>query len=446
MSNELPAVDETHVNDDASSAASTLPAAADVNQSVEDSQIYGLNFWLAYVANVCLVCANSLTFHFADFVASLGGTEATSGQIVSAGLVAAVGMRFVLGQGLDHFGARRVWLMSSLLYISAGLLFLSLTTLSPVLWLARIGYQVGMAGMFSSSMVHIQNQVPTHRRTEVIGSLGSSGFLGTILGTQLSDWCFVALKPTGWQFTAMFAGAATLGFLHAVVVLGLTRHDAHERPDVTPGGWKLLMRYWPGNVVWVASAMGTSFSVTTVFLTRFATSLGFSGIGTFFLAYSITAFSCRWLLREWSLTGGRHRMILWGLGAQTLGLWSFCGVAREWHFLVPALLCGFGHALLFPAVVSLGAGKFPVQFRGSGTTLVLGFIEMGTIFSAPLLGFTADYTKDRWILPPGTEFAPMFVLSGLVAGAVGLLYAATTARRPDREMREVASRRGRRKR
>ena len=52
-----------------------------------------------------------------------------------------------------------------------------------------------------------------------------------------------------------------------------------------------------------------------------------------------------------------------------------CGRVRkisDWLFVSPALLCGFGHALLFPAVVSIGAGKFPVHYRGSGTTLVLG--------------------------------------------------------------------------
>ena len=42
-----------------------------------------------------------------------------------------------------------------------------------------------LAGMFTCSIVHIQNQVPAERRTEVIGNLGSSGFLGMIVGSLL---------------------------------------------------------------------------------------------------------------------------------------------------------------------------------------------------------------------------------------------------------------------
>ena len=37
------------------------------------------------------------------------------------------------------------------------------------IYLARIAYFVGLTGMFACSMTHIQNQVPAHRRTEVIG-------------------------------------------------------------------------------------------------------------------------------------------------------------------------------------------------------------------------------------------------------------------------------------
>src|SRR5213078_159430 len=98
-------------------------------------------------------------------------------------------------------------------------------------------------------------------------------------------------------------------------------------------------------------AMGTSLTVTTVFLTRYATALNLRGIGTFFFVYSVTAFSCRWITRQWGeADGGRHQMVLWGLAGLGTGQWMFLTVSSEWLFLPPAVLCGFGHALLFPAV------------------------------------------------------------------------------------------------
>lgn len=420
-----------------------MQPTADTAATIDEPGIYHGGFWLAYTANVLLVCANSLTFRFAEFVAFLagnqrvaGGTEQLSGLIVSAGLIAAVLARFWLGQAIDRYGPRKVWLTSSLAFIAGGVGFLVLSGLSPTIWIARIAYSVGLAGMFSCSMVHIQNQVPPHRRTEVIGVLGTSGFVGTIIGTQFGDLVFTLIPPGYVQFLAMFGGAVLLGVIHVVVVFVLTRNDVHRAPDETPASHLLLIRYWPGAILLVAMAMGTSLTVTTVFLTRYATSLHLRGIGTFFFVYSLTAFSCRWLTRSWGgASGGRHQMVLWGLAGLTAGQLMFLTVTTEWLFLPPALLCGFGHALLFPAVVSLGAGCFPVHYRGSGTTLVLGFTELGTIVAGPVLGAIIDHwNRSLTGAESGLGFAYMFLTAGAFALVVNVSYALTAARRPERDV------------
>lgn len=408
-----------------------------------EDALYDGSFWLAYAANLLLVCANSLTFRFAEFVAALGGTEEISGEIVRAGLIAAILMRFGLGRAIDLYGPRRLWLLSAIAFLGGSGAFLIVDRLSALVWLARIAYQIGLAGMFSCSIVHIQNQVPAHRRTEIIGSLGSSGFVGTIFGTQLSDLIFRFLPEGNPRFAAMFGGALTLGALHTAIVFQLTRHDRHDPPDVTPGPLRLLMRYWPGPVVLVAVAMGAGFAVTTVFLTRFATAMGLRGIGLFFLPYSITAFGCRWFLRDWGTTFGRHKMVLWGLAGLTVGQLLFLGVTTDWLFVLPGVVCGFGHSLLFPAVVSIGAGRFPVQYRGSGTTLVLGFTELGTALAAPLLGMLIDIGNQGGGNPGGGDpgagtqgFSWMFITASSIAGVVGILYALTAARVPDHDLRD----------
>jgi MFS family permease len=404
---------------------------ASVSRS-EDS-IYDGDFWLAYAANVLLVCANALTFRFAEFVAALGGNEEVTGEIIRAGLIAAILVRFGLGRAIDHSGPRLVWLLSSLAFLAGAGAFLAAERISPLLWMARISYQVGLGGMFSCSIVHIQNQVPADRRTEIIGSLGSSGFLGTIIGTQLSDLSFRWLPEGNPRFAAMFGGTVLLGAAHAVVVFFLTRHDRHDRPEVTPGPFQLLFRYWPGMVVMVAVAMGAGFAVTTVFLTRYATASGLSGIGLFFLPYSVTAFGCRWFQRDWGTTFGRHMMVLWGLAGLCVGQLLFLLVTNDWLFVLPGIVCGFGHSLLFPAVVSIGAGRFPVQYRGTGTTLVLGFTELGTAIAAPLLGMLIDFGNTGG----GTlGFSWMFLAAAICAGVVGCLYAATAAKRPDHDLHD----------
>ena len=114
----------------------------------------------------------------------------------------------------------------------------------------------------------------------------------------------------------------------------------------------------------------------------------------------------------------------------TVGQLLFLVVTHDWLLILPAVVCGFGHALLFPAIVSIGAGRFPVQYRGSGTTLVLGFTEMGTALAAPLLGWLID----KGNAGGGTRgFSWMFIAASAFA-CVGLAYyALTAARRPDHD-------------
>jgi MFS family permease len=390
-----------------------------------EASVYNRVFWLAYVANLTLVTANALTFRFAELVAFLGGSEQIAGTIVGVGVAGALVARLFLGRGIDHYGTRKLWFGSCLLFIASCGLFLVCHTISPLIFIVRIGFAVSVAGMFTCSIVHIQNLVPAARRTEVIGNLGSSGFLGMILGSQIGDWIFAVFSEGRPQFLALFGGTVVLGIVYLILVIAATRGDGHVRPHCTLPAHKLLFRYWPGSVVLVALMMGVSITVTTVFLTRFATHLGFrNAVGTFFTGYAVCAFVFRIATQRWSQTMGRHRMILFGLLGHAACHASLPFVTAQWHFLFPAVAGGFGHALLFPAVVSKGAGQFPRRFRGSGTTLVLGFVDLGTALFAPVLGGIIDHFDH-------TGFREMFFTSAATSLLIAAVYAATTARKPD---------------
>ena len=185
--------------------------------------------------------------------------------MISVGVLSAVVVRFRLGHDIDACGTRRLWLTSTLLFAAAcGLLILT-HSISWVLYVARIAFSIGIAGMFTCSMVNIQNEVPAGRRTEAIGSLGTSGFLGMILGSILGDIAFAALPDGGGRFTLLFSVALVLGCIYLALVFVITHNHNQPRPGrINPPVYRLIRRYWPGSVMLVALVMGGGLVVTTV--------------------------------------------------------------------------------------------------------------------------------------------------------------------------------------
>lgn len=374
-----------------STTPSDLPAEAASSAESADrgdgDGIYTGTFWMAYAANMMLVAANTMSYRFADFVKFLGRSEEATGWIVNLSLIGALLSRLVMGAAMDRFGIGRVWAAGSLCFTCGALLFLTVDDVGVTIVLARFLFVLGLAIMFVGSNAHIQLKVPHHRRTEAIGSLGSSGFVGMITGAQLETLLRRTIPDVGDFFEALFSIAAFVGLAYLTLVWFLTRDDDPQRPDVTPLAYTLTRRYWPGPVMLVALLMGMGFAVTTVFLTRYAQTLGVeNGFRLFFSSYAIAAFSFRIVSRTWSRWLGRNRMILLGLSGQVAAYLLLIPVTKGWHFIPAGLATGFAHALLFPSVVSLGSGSYPEQYRGTGTTVILGFIELGTFLASPLFG------------------------------------------------------------
>lgn len=395
-------------------------------------------FIMSYLANLAIVTANAATFVFADWVAWLATNgpagvpyqEELPGRVIQYGVIAALTVRVFLGGAIDRFGVRRVWLTMCVLAIAGLSIFASLTSLTPLLYVGRILFAIGLAGMFTSGMFHIQWSVAEHRRTEFIALLGSSGFVGMILGPQLADLLRWMSHDRAEFFPRVFGMTVLLMVSYMVFIVLITRGmprpaQNHARPTLL----KLMRLYWPGSVMLVSMAMGVVFMVPSLYLIRFNQHEQFGGISTYWTTYAVTAFAFRIRTAALSQQVGRYRLILFGLLAQGFGLWAILLVTAWWHLLFSAVLCGFGHALLFPSIVSLGSGTFPPEYRGSGTNLTLGFLDLGSGLSAPLLGRIIDSDPSST-----TGFRWMFFAAGAVPVSVAVLWFALKGRSTDVEV------------
>lgn len=394
--------------------------AADSPEPIASDNVYNRVFWLAFIANLTMVTCNSMTFRFAELIVYLGGSEKDTGDIVQAGVFGAIASRFFLGQMLDRYGTRKVWVLSCLLFATACAVFFTSDRLSLLMYIARVAFATGLAGMSTAGIVHVQKQCPQNRRTEIIGNFGSSGFLGMALGSQIGDLLYRYVPDPTLKFHLIFGIPVLLMSGYFAIVMLITRDDVHVRPRKTPGAHKLILRYWPGMIVAVAMIMGVSFTVTTVFLTRMVTERHIGGIANFFLGYCASAFLFRVASSDWSGRFGRPKLLLMGMMGHAVGHALLAHATSQWHLIIPALCGGFGHAMLFPSVVSLGSGTFPREYRGTGTTIVLGFTELGQALSAPAIGRLIDYAREHhW----GDPFLPMFYASAGSAVLVAIIYA-----------------------
>jgi MFS family permease len=182
--------------------------------AVEVEGAYGHQFWFTYAANALIMVAFSLLFRYSDFVHLLGGNELTLGVIVGVGMIGSLSMRLFQGLGIDRYGAKQVWLVSNVIFLASLLAHLWITSVDgPAIYVLRVIFQSSLAGIFGASITYISRRAPLPRVAEIVGTLGTSGFVGMMAGTTLGDFLCRTARPTRWEIDRLFLVAAVMGKL-----------------------------------------------------------------------------------------------------------------------------------------------------------------------------------------------------------------------------------------
>lgn len=396
------------------------PTRAAAPPAHHEDAAYGLPFWFSYGANTTLMVAISLLYRYADLVSSLGGNEFHLGWIVGTGMVGSLVMRLAQGLGIDRYGPRIVWLGSAVGFILSCLGHLAIQRIdTPPIYLLRILLQSSVAGVFGASITYVSRRAPLARMAEVVGTLGTSGFIGMMLGPLLGDLLCGGNVTHRGQVDRLFIAAAGLGTLSALCGFLATRGFVPPTPRRHLPLARILRRSHPGAILLVGAAMGFGLSVPPTFLRPFTEDLGIQRIAPFFWVYAPTAFITRMSIRRLPERVGVRPMIHLGMASLVLSTLAFLGVRQPWQLVAPAVLIGFAHALLFPSVVAGGTVPFPLRYRGVGTTLMLAMFDLGALFGAPLAGGILSLAHQQsW--PP---YPTMFLSVALILAAVGIYFA-----------------------
>ncbi len=380
-----------------------------------------------------MLTAVSLLFRYADWVKYLGGDEWNLGLIVGIGTLGAIAFRFAQGPAIDHYGPMTVWLVSLAGLAAAMLLHLPIHNLAawPV-FAARILMNLCIAGVFGSWLSFVTLRVDEHRVVEVIGVVGSSGFLGMAIGPVLGDWIFTRDWTVATQINAMFVTGAAIIAVSLVFAatagwlewnrMGSFRQARIKRPaGPRIGMLELLHKHHPGFLLVVAGLMGLTITLPGTFLPLLAEEQGFQEIKIFFLTYNAVAFVSRLTFRHLPGRLGLRNTILIGLAFMALSAISYNLVHSPATLVWPAISGGLAHSFLFPAVVAGGTAFFPRENRGLATSLVLAMYDMGVLIGSPLAGLSVTLAR-RAGLPGYPLMFGLVAVSLVLCGLILLRY------------------------
>jgi MFS family permease len=382
---------------------------------------YDRQFWLAYLSSFLMATGVALLFRFADFVQLLGGTEYHLGWIVGLGMVGSLATRIALGSYIDAHGPKLIWLGSAALFAAVCVAHLFVTSCTSVtVYLLRILYCCAVAGFYGSSLTFVSTRVPAKRIAEMIGMIGTSGFLGSVCGTLLGDVLQSVLEQDATRIAVLFVTASVFGLLALPVAWLAIRNEAPPKPAPhDTSSLNVLRAHYSVAVFIVGIAIGLAINLPSVFLRPFAASLDIHRIGLFFVVYAVSAIVSRVLTRRWVELYGCRRILLLGLGGMAISLTLLLIVQMEWQLAIPAAAFGCFHAISFPAIVAAASAKFPARHRGLATLLVLASNDIGVLLGSPIAGGVVIASPVVG-LPP---YPTMFLMVASLLVIVGAGYA-----------------------
>lgn len=365
-------------------------------------KLYGQTFAFAFLSQVGFVLSNTMLTHYARWITFLGGNDVDVGWVMGAGAVISLIARPWIGQWIDRFGARQMWLLGYLLFGLGAISNLLLEGLNPLIYVCRSINMLGAAFVFSSSLAYITHLAPAERRTEAIGVLGCGGFLGIILGPFLGELILTADRERT-DFLILFLTASASLIVPTLLLLSLPDKRAAERSShfSLHDFGQTALQHWPGSIGLVQMAFGVCMAVPFFFMARFVDELGQtldptfqeSAVSWFFICYAGWGLTVRLASRRMPDRIGRRKVLLAGCATMGCGMLTFSriDVGNPWLLLITsALICGTGHALMFHTGTALFLERFPSEKRGVGAALSLMVMDAGMICGAPLLGIIAD--------------------------------------------------------
>ncbi|MEM7155477.1 MAG: MFS transporter [Myxococcota bacterium] len=372
--------------------------------------LFSRAFGLAFGANFLHSLAFFGYLHLPGYLSRLGADELMIGIVVGAMAASAIASRPALGWLMDRRGRHLVAQIGSVIHLVIALCYLLIDSVGPLLFIIRVVHGIAEAMLFSSLFTIAADVAPASRRTEGIAWFGISGLIPMALSGLLGD---LILKHA--DYPELFIACASVAALGGLCAWGLT----DSRPKVEEGA--AVQRSFFAAVMqprlrplWL---MGFAFALAIAsyftFLKTFIEEAGVGSMGLFYSVYSVAAVLLR-LALGWVPDRIGPRLTLGpAMVSVIVGLATLALATGDLGVAIAGLLCGTGHAFVFPILSSLVVSRAAAHERGAALAMFTALFDFGMLVGSPLLGAVLE----------ATDYTSMFGTAGSIAVVGSVVYA-----------------------
>jgi predicted MFS family arabinose efflux permease len=359
---------------------------------------------LAFIGHFAF-CLGLWTFvHLPGYLEGLGGGQAEIGIIIGVLSVSAIVFRPTIGRLMDRRGRRPVVLGGAAINLVAVCAYLTADSLGPWIYLIRILHGVGQASLFSVFFTIAADVVPASRRTEGIAIFGVSGLLPLSLGGLLGD---IILKH--WDYSVLFLASALFSLIALLLCTAIPETRPARKNDGPPT--RLVAIFLASNLIplWILT-FGFTCGLTSyfTFLKTYIGETQVGSVGLFFLAYSIAAVVCRLFFSWIPAKVGLRRMLIPMLFSLSSGILVLAYAQNAAMVAIAGVLCGLGHAYVFPIISALVVSRADDDDRGAAMTMYTALFDLGALVGAPLFGWIIERSSYQTMFVTAVSFVVFF--------------------------------------
>jgi MFS family permease len=329
-----------------------------------------------------------------DYLTSLGGAE-YKGLIISLFTVTAMLSRPFSGKLADKIGRVPVVMVGSVVCLICSLIYPVLTTIIGFFLLRLVhGFSTGFTPTGQSA--YLSDIIPSERRGEAMGFLGTAGTLGMASGPALGG-----LLANSFNINAVFYCSSACAFLSMIILINiketlLEKHkfsigllkikkaDLFERRVLTPCLVMVLCAY----------SYGAVFTV----LPDFGTFVGIKNKGLLFSFFTVASLTIRLIGGKASDHYGRRQVLLCSSALMVISMAIVAFAENQFQLIMGITAYGFAQGATSPALLAWATDLSDKKFKGRGLASLYIFMEFGIGIGALASGFIYGNESSHFFL------------------------------------------------